>query len=53
MIGKEKGTICSHGNADDLGIEKSSYLDKYAIDKELQHTDETIYYVAHCTWQKS
>ena len=37
QIGKERDTICSHSDADDLLKNELSELDTYAIDKELQH----------------
>jgi hypothetical protein len=37
IIDKECGTICSHGNADQLKRHAPFELGKYLIDKELQH----------------
>lgn len=37
-IGKERDTVCTHG--DDLLTYVPYELDKYAIDKELQHVDD-------------
>ena len=38
-IGKEKGTVYSHRDTDDLLKNVPSEFDKYVFDKELQYTD--------------
>jgi hypothetical protein len=45
-ISKKRGTIYSHRDADDLLQNISFELDKYVIDKELQHDDDFIFCVA-------
>ena len=35
----ERGTVCSHGDADGLLQNEHSELDKYVIDNEVQHSD--------------
>jgi hypothetical protein len=40
-------TVCAHMDVDNLLKIVSSELDKYVIDKEFQHTNEFIFYVAH------
>ena len=46
---KERGTVCSHKDADDLLKDVRSELDQYmyVIDKNLQHTDDFIVCVKH------
>ena len=46
MIDKKRGTDLSLRNATDLLENVPPELDKYAIDKELQHTDDFIFCVA-------
>ena len=45
-IDKERDTVGSHMDADDLLKKVSSELNKYVIDKELHHTDDLIFCVA-------
>jgi len=46
-IDKERGTYSSHRDADDFLENVPFELDKYVIDKELQHTDDFTFCVAH------
>jgi hypothetical protein len=46
MIDKKRGTDFSLRDATDLLENVPSELDKYVIDKELQHTDDFIFCVA-------
>jgi len=46
-IDKERGTYCSHRDTDDLLENVPFELDKYVIDKELQHTNDFTFGVAH------
>jgi hypothetical protein len=43
-IGKKRGTVFSHSDVDDLLKNVPSELDKYVIEKELEHIS---YYVMH------
>ena len=47
---KERDTVCSHRDADNLLKNVPSELDKYDIDMELQHTDDLIFCVALFTF---
>lgn len=46
QFSKERDTVCAHRDADDLLQIMPSKLDKYVIDKELQHKDNSIFCVA-------
>jgi hypothetical protein len=43
---KKSGTVCSHGDADNLLQDVLSELDRHVIDKELQYTDDFIFCAA-------
>jgi len=40
---KERGTVCSHGDAGDFLKEELSEPDKYVIQNKLRHTDDLIF----------
>ena len=42
-IEKERGTVCSHGDAGDFLKDEPSEPDKYVIQNKLRHTDDFIF----------
>ena len=45
-IGKKRGTVFSHNDVDDLLKNVPSELDRYVIEKKLEHTSYYVMYIA-------
>ena len=49
-VDKKRRTVSSHRNADNLLEKSTSKLNKYVVDKKLQHTDHLFFCVACFTF---